>query len=174
MDDFSTLREYQEYLRNRMEAARKGEGVEKVVLLGFVSGGKHYLVDGRDVVDVHQMTNLEPIPAAKPWAIGAANIKGSVYAVTDFSILAGGERTRRGKFMVVAPGIMAGSAILIEAISGLFDVKDVGELTPPTDAQVPAWVIGSYFINGHKNFVLDIAKLAIDHRFSKLQSGDTQ
>lgn len=173
MNDFSTLREYQEYLRHRMDAAKAAGIADKIVLLGFTSGGKQYLIDGRDVVEVYQRTTLEPIPLAKPWAVGAANIKGSVYAVTDFSLLLGGERTKRGKFLVISPEIIQGSAIIIESISGLFDLKDLGDFIPKNDSQSFDWVVGSYY-NGQQFYLLDAHKLAQDTRFSKLQSGESQ
>lgn len=176
MDEFRSLREYQEYLRNRMEAARAGEGGDKVILLGFNSGGKRYLVDGRDVLDVHQLTTIEPMPAAKAWAIGAANIKGSVHAVTDFSVLMGAERTKRGKFMVLSPDLLPGAAILIESISGLFDVRELGNASHPVEGVGhPEWIVGCYQIGQQPYFLIDMAKMAGDVRFSKLQqSGDSQ
>lgn len=176
MDDFLTLRAYQEYLRDRMEAARANSGVEQIVLFGFTSAGRHFLVDGRDVVDVHQISQLQPIPMAKPWAVGAANIKGSVLAVTDFSILLGGERTKKGKFMVLVPEVTEGAAILIESIAGLYELKDVGELSPLSlteDSGMPSWISGSYHI-GQRHYMVDTMKMAQDVRFSKLQSGDSQ
>lgn len=169
-----TLRQYQEYLLQRMQAARGEGGAEKIVMLGFLSGGRHYLIDGRDVEDVHQLSTLEPIPVAKPWAVGAANIKGTVHAITDFSILMGGERTKRGKFMVLTQDIMAGSAINIEAISGLYDLNEIGELSPGREAAMPDWISGHYPIGGNRYFLVDALKLAVDVRFSKLQSGESQ
>lgn len=171
MDDFKTLREYQIYLRDRMEAARLNSSIEKVILFGFVSGGRNFLIDGRDVLDVHQMSTLGPIPAAKPWAIGAANIKGSVMSVTDFSVLMGGERSKKGKFMVLTNEIMPGAAIMIESISGLFDQKEIGEMMPIKNAELPGWIVGVYQI-GQQYFMVDSQKLIADDRFSKLQIGD--
>lgn len=170
MNDFSTLREYQEYLQHRMDAAKASGIADKIILLGFSSGGKQYLIDGRDVVEVYHRTTLEPIPLAKPWAVGAANIKGSVYAITDLSLLLGGERTKNGKFLVISPEIIQGSAIIIESISGLFDLSDLGDFIPASDAQSFDWVIGSYY-NGQQSYLLDAHKLSQDIRFSKLQSG---
>lgn len=173
MNDHQSLRDYQEYLRNRMEEARKGDGVEKAVFLGFVSGGRHFLVDGRDVDDVHDATTTVPIPLAKPWAVGAANVKGTVYAVTDFSVLMGGGATRKGKFMVLAPGVMPGAAILIDRISGLFDPSEIEKMSPTTNPDMPGWIVGEYYL-GQEYLMTDFLKLAADVRFSKLQSGETQ
>ena len=170
---YQTLREYQDDLLARMEAAHKEGAAEKIMMLGFVSGGRHYLIDGRDVVELHQPSTLEPIPVAKPWAVGAANIKGTVHAITDFSILMGGERTKRGKFLVLAPEIMAGSAINIDTISGLYDLKEIGELNPGKEDAMPQWISGHYAL-GQTYFLVDTAKLVVDTRFSNLQSGESQ
>lgn len=173
MDDFKTLRDYQVHVRERMEAARGEADMEHVVFLGFVSGGRNFLIDGRDVIDVHQLSTLEPIPGSKPWVAGAANIKGSVCAVTDFSLLLGGAATKKGKFMVLSNEIIPGAAILIDSISGIFDEKDIGELGSSAGADLPEWVIGTHHV-GTQFFLVDAVKLANDSRFSKLQSGESQ
>lgn len=171
-EQHQTLRQYQEYLRERMDAARSEDASEKIMLLGFLSGGRHYLIDSRDVDEVHQISTLEPIPLGKPWAIGAANIKGSVHAITDFSVLMGGERTKRGKFMVLTEDIMPGAALFIEAIAGLFDIDVVGDLSLTREAGMPDWIAGNYEI-GQRYFLVDASKLSVDASFSKLQSGES-
>lgn len=168
-----SLREFQESLRQRMDAARDENASEKVVMLGFSAGGRQYLVDGRDVIDVHQTTVIEPIPIAKPWAIGAANIQGSVHTITDFAVLMGGDRIKKGKFLTISPHIMEGAAFLIDGTSGLFDPKDVGELSLAREAGMPEWISGFYQM-GQRYFLVDAKKLASDQRFSKLQNGESQ
>lgn len=174
MDDFKTLKDYQLHVRDRMEAARGEADQENIVFLGFVSGGRNLLIDGRDVIDVHQLSVLEPIPSSKPWVSGAANIKGSVCAVTDFSILLGGEVTKKGKFMVLSNEIIPGAAILIDSISGIFNEKDLGQATPLDDRNLPEWIIGMHHLSATNFFLVDAVKLANDSRFSKLQSGESQ
>ena len=170
MDNFHSLREYQEYLRDRMKAARLAENSDKLIYLGFVSGGRHFLINGKKVLNVHQISQLQPIPVAKPWAIGAANIKGSVFAVTDLSLLLGGEATKKGKFLVISPKIITGSAILIESISGLFESKSLGENQPHNDLNLPNWVDGCHQLD-QKYHLINVDILAQDQRFSKLQNG---
>lgn len=173
MDDFKTLRDYQLYLRDRMEAARGDAQTENIVFLGFVAGGKNYMIDGRDISDIHQPSTLQPIPGSKPWVAGAANISGEVCAVTDFSVLLGGERIRKGKFMVLSSQLIPGAAILIDGISGIFEEKDIGQISLNTESGLPDWLVGSHVIDTTFTLV-DAAKLANDPRFSKLQSGDSQ
>lgn len=173
IDNFGSLREYQEYLRQQMEAASSENNAERVLLLGFVSDGRNYLVDGRDIVDVHHLTQLEPIPIAKPWACGVANIKGTVHAITDFSILNGGSATKKGKFLTLTQDVMQGSALLIDGISSLFEFKNLGEMTPVNDENHP-WIVGNFEIGQISYQLIDLVKLATDKRFSILQSGDAQ
>lgn len=168
-----TLRQYQDYLRERMEAARGEDSSEKIMLLGFLSGGRQYLIDSRDVMEVNQVSELEPIPLGKPWAVGAANIKGSVHAIIDFSVLMGGERTKRGKFLVLTDEIMPLAAIYIEAIAGLFPIDVVGDLSLKKEVGMPDWIAGNYHL-GQRYFLVDASKLAVDASFSKLQSGESQ
>lgn len=179
MSENLSLREYQENLRSRMDAVKSQDASSKVVLLGFLSGDKHYLIDGTDVVDVHHVTPMEPIPLAKPWAIGVANIKGSVYSITDFSALIDSLPSKRnvgslqrGKYLILSQDIISGAALYIDSLTGLFDLNDVGELNTGVEAGMPEWIDGHHLV-GHRYFLVDAAKLAVDTRFSKLQSGES-
>jgi twitching motility protein PilI len=168
-----SLRAYQDEVLKKMEEARLKAVSGSVLYFGFFAGNKHFMVDGNHVIELAPMSVLEPIPIAKPWAVGAANIKGSVYAVTDFSMLTGGERLKRGKFVVLSDGLMPGAALLIEGLSGLFRKEDIGPLGPVTGMQSPPdWISGTCMIGQQHFYMIDAPKLSADPRFSKLQLGD--
>lgn len=170
-----SLRAYQNGLLRQMEQARSSEGDELSLLFGFRAGGHRFLIDGQDVIELVDVSMVQPMPASKPWAVGIANIKGSVFSITDFSVFVGGERIRRGKFVVLNHALMPSSALLIEGLTGLFESKDV---VPATDARpmapMPNWVTGCHLAGGERHYMIDGALLVADPRFSKLQSGELQ
>jgi twitching motility protein PilI len=62
-------------------------------LLGFESGGERWLVDLADVGEVLPVPILNEVPITKPWFRGIANIRGTLYGVTDFAAFHGSEPT---------------------------------------------------------------------------------
>ena len=127
------------------------------------------------MIEVASASVLEPIPIGKNCAAGAANIKGSVYSVADFSVLSGGRPIRKGKFLVLNPSIMVGSALLIEALSGMHESTALGEpIQDPSMAAMPSWITSCHQIGNDRYYVVDAALMAADARFSKLQSVDLQ
>jgi twitching motility protein PilI len=168
-----SLKEYQDEIISKMEFARQNRVSDLILYFGFVSGGRNFLIDGRNVIEMTTASRLQPIPISKPWAIGAANIKGSVYCVTDFSILFGGEKTKRGKFIVLNDEIISGSALMIESLSGLFEKDSLSVVfDDPEMKEFPSWISGCYRVNNEKHYMINGEKLATDARFSKLQSGE--
>jgi twitching motility protein PilI len=168
-----SLRAYQDTILKKMEQARLTDAGESTLLFGFNAGPYHFLVSGKDVSELTSPSVLEPIPVAKPWAAGVANIKGSVHSVTDFSVLMGGEPVKRGKFLVFEPHIISGSALLITRMTGLHELSDLGvAINAPEMKTMPNWISSCHELNGEKYFLVDAALLASDERFSKLQSGE--
>jgi chemotaxis signal transduction protein len=110
---------------------------------------------------------------AKPWAVGAANIKGSVYSVTDFGILFANAPTQAGKFITLDDAIVSGSALLIEGLTGIYDRETIGaEAAPDGASSLPDWVTGIYLFNNDRHHMINLEKLIEDERFNKLQSGE--
>lgn len=169
-----SLREYQDAILRKMETARNGDATQTQLFFGFRSAGKKFLIGAKDVGELAPPSMLEPIPVSRPWAVGAANIKGSVFSVTDFSILMGGDPIKKGKFLVLSPSVIAGSALLIEGLTSLYEQKDIGlAVHDPQMDTFPKWLVACHEIAGDRHYLVDAALLAADARFSKLQSGDT-
>jgi chemotaxis signal transduction protein len=165
-----TLREFQEALQAKMDAARSGEYSETAMYFGVAAGGVNFLLHGADIQGVYSSSHLDPIPASKPWVAGAANIKGTVHAVTDLAVLLGRPRTQRGMFLVVNSQTLSGAALMIDSLTGLHAEERAGEeINERLDGAHPEWVGACYLIDGRKFFMLDVAKLAADDRFAKLQ-----
>lgn len=171
----SSLKEYQDEILRKMELARNAsDGVtEQVRFFGFSSAGSKFLIDASFVLEMTSVSKLQPIPMAKPWAVGAANIKGSVYSVTDFGILFSGAPTKVGKFIILDDEIVSGSALLIEGLTGIYDRSTIGvESEPEEISGLPDWITGVYLFNNDRHHMVSLEKLIEDERFNKLQSGE--
>ncbi|HMV01430.1 MAG TPA: chemotaxis protein CheW [Rhodocyclaceae bacterium] len=134
----TSLREFQEYLAGRLTSAAKGKGGAS--LLGIRAGNEDWLLDLADSGEVVQMPKLPPVPLTRRSFAGLANIRGSLYSVTDFSLFRGGDPTpQNANSRLVLVGIKHGSnaAILVGRMLGL---KNIDDFTP-TDPEpgVPAW-----------------------------------
>lgn len=157
----------------RMEEARSDGTDQSQLLFGFRAKKMNFLISGRDLIEMTAPTTLEPLPVAKPWVSGVANVKGTVYTVTDFSMLLGGEQIKRGKFLLLGNDVMPGSALFIESFSGFYDPTKIGSpVEDPKMKSMPQWVVSCFEVNGARHYLIDAMLLANDHRFSKLQSGE--
>jgi twitching motility protein PilI len=167
------LTNYQDDLLRQMELARQESVIEHDAYFAFSAGGIYYLIEASNIDEVTIRGQMLPIPVAKPWVAGAANIKGTVCTVVDFSLFFGGKPTVGGKFAVLNPDLMQASALLIAAGSGLFKEDEVvASAVPVNGAELPSWVVGLHEIGGCQYRMIDADLLVRDARFSKLQSGE--
>jgi twitching motility protein PilI len=168
-----SLKEYQDDILQKMELARLASAVDTTLFFGFVAHGIHFLIDGRFVVETTNPSVTQPMPVAKLWAVGVANIKGTVHSVTDLSLLLGGKAIKRGKFLVLNGDVIPGAALLVDSLSNLYEKEALG---PPLEKKSfenqPAWVVACHQIGAQNYYLIDGAALASDPRFSNLQSGD--
>lgn len=167
------LKTYQDELLKMMDAARVEGATEQEAYFGFVSNGQHYLIDAACVDLVTLRLNLLPIPLSKPWVAGAANVRGAVRCVVDFSVMMGGSKTLGGKFMVLSDEMMPGAALLIQGNTRLIKEELVSaacvSASEPLEAE---WLSKSCVIDGVQYKIIDAEALTSDARFSKLQNGD--
>jgi twitching motility protein PilI len=78
------LREYQEQLLERMQAARTSTGT-RVHQLGVEIGGAGYLLELTETGEIVPVPPLAGVPLTRPWYLGLANIRGSLVGVVDLA-----------------------------------------------------------------------------------------
>jgi twitching motility protein PilI len=88
------LRVFQQELAARLEA--KTAAQVGAARLGLVSGNQHWLVRLGDASEVLTVPTLAHVPLTKPWYVGLANIRGSLFSVIDFASFMGMEPTSTG------------------------------------------------------------------------------
>ncbi len=90
--------------------------------LGFESGADRWLVDLADAGEVLPVSALSEVPLTRPWFLGIANIRGTLYGVTDLAAFHGAEPTPiRPETRLLLAGARFGSnsALLVSRTQGL-------------------------------------------------------
>ena len=131
-----TLRDYQQALAEKV--SRAGDSVAPLALLGFESGDECWLVDLADAGEVLPVPALSGVPLTRPWFLGIANIRGTLYSVTDLAAFHGVAATPiRAESRLLLAGARFGSntALLMSRTQGL---KSMATLEPLPEAAAEA------------------------------------
>jgi twitching motility protein PilI len=151
------LRQYQEELLERMQAARTGGGA-RTHQLGVEIGGERYLLDLLEAGEIVPVPALTSVPLTQPWYLGLANIRGSLVGVVDLA-----------RFLGLADGAPAGSAARLVTFAAslgmpcgflatrVHGLRQAADMTPQDGRLVDA--------DGNAWTPLALAALAQDDRF---------
>jgi twitching motility protein PilI len=116
------LRQYQEQLLEKMQAAKAGGG-GGAGQLGLAIGGTRYLVDLLEVGEIVAPAPLTAVPLTQPWYLGLANVRGSLLGVIDLARYLGEEAAPDGpatpRLVVFAPQLGFNCALLASNVFGL-------------------------------------------------------
>lgn len=137
-----SLREYQLALSERLQGA--GAATRPASKLGLQVGGEAWLVDLREAGELIPPPAISPVPLARPWFKGVANVRGNLYSVTDFSAFLGGPSTAPGetsRLLLINDRFRSGAALLIERSLGL---RDPAELERHGDDARPSFVRAAF------------------------------
>jgi twitching motility protein PilI len=154
------LRQYQEELLERMQAARTSSG-RRTHQLGVEIGGERYLLDLLEAGEIVAVPALTSVPLTQPWYLGLANIRGSLIGVVDlarfFNTQGGQEGAATGpaaRLVTFAPALGMPCGFLAARVHGL---RQAADMTPSAGRLVDA--------DGHTWTPLALAALAQDERF---------
>ncbi len=164
----TSLRDFQEYLAARLVDAAQGHGAAS--WLGIEAGDEAWLVDLSDGGEIVQAPQLAPVPLTRPWFAGIANIRGNLYAVTDFSLFRGGVPIPHNSGMrLLLIGAKHGSnaALLVSRMLGLKNPGDFVAEAPQADD--PPWCAQRYLdAQGKAWRKLSVRELLADHEFMNI------
>jgi len=137
------LRQYQEELLERMQAARTSSGA-RTHQLGVEIGGERYLLDLLEAGEIVPVPALTGVPLTQPWYLGLANIRGSLVGVVDLARFFGKEDGAAGgsaaRLVTFAPSLGLPCGFLAGRVHGL---RQAADMTPQdgrlVDADGQAW-----------------------------------
>jgi len=167
----SSLRQYQVQLLERMQAAKSGAaaGVRE---LGVEIRGRHYLLDLTQIGEIVTAQPVSPVPLARPWYLGLANIRGDLTGVIDLAryldqpaaAVPGAPAERR--LITFSPKLGFNCALLADRVLGLRTSSEMQAVAQPA-AAAPAWA-GRQFddADGRRWTLLDLAQLVREPRFA--------
>ena len=85
--DRNRLRDFQEGLAKRLRQA--AELPQRQSRLAIRVGDRGYLLNLDDVSEVSPLGLIAPAPLTQPWFLGVTNVRGTLYAVSDFALWLG-------------------------------------------------------------------------------------
>ena len=138
------LREFQERVFSRLRDV-SASSTGSTARLGVMVGAQPVLIDMRDVSEVVPATKLLDVPLVKPWFLGATNIRGNLYSVTDVQEFSGGGltiSTSLNRLLLVHPRWIHNAALLVDSMLGLRYAEQFRQL--PLPAGLPVWITGVY------------------------------
>lgn len=158
-----SLREYQQQLIERIRATTSSEATSSH--LGFEAGEQLWAVPLTEVSEVIPTSALTSVPLTESWFMGMANIRGSLYAVTDFARFVSGSMTpitAECRFILLHERYRAHAALLIRRSLGLRQLRGSAE----QDAAAPKWQSATHGdMEGRTWRELTVQKLTRDPRF---------
>jgi twitching motility protein PilI len=134
----SSLRDFQSYLSARLSDAAQGQGASS--WLGLDVGGEPWLIGLSDGGEIVQAPQLLPVPLTHSWFAGVANVRGNLYAVTDFAAFLGGRGVQvnaNARLLLVGARHGSNAALLVPRMLGLRKPELFKNL--PDEESAPAW-----------------------------------
>lgn len=134
----SSLREFQAYLAARLSDAAQGHGAAS--WLGLDVAGEAWLIDLSDGGEIVQAPQIAGVPLVQHWFAGLANVRGNLYAVTDFAAFLGaGVTPNNANARLLLVGVKHGSnaALLVSRMLGLKKPEHFQPMS--ADADAPRW-----------------------------------
>ena len=160
----SGLREFQAHLASRLAGA---SGQSAAGLLGIQAGPDYWLVSLSDSGEIVPLPPLASVPLTKPWFSGVANIRGNLYAVSDFSAFQGKDPTPQNtssRLLLIGTRHGSNAALLVTRMLGLRNVEDLSPV--PVDAGEPQWADEAYADKeGRRWKKLNVRELLADESF---------
>lgn len=164
-----SLREYQLALSERLQNAEAGAALPSK--LGLQLAGEGWLIELADAAEVIKVPPISPVPLARGWFRGVANVRGNLYSVSDFSAFLGGEPlklTAEARLLVLSGRFRCGAALLAERSLGL---RALAGLTPQSVTTPAPWVRAQYSdAEGRIWKELDVAALVQHEAFLEVSA----
>ena len=136
------LREFQTTLSQQLQAAATRDNTGS--RLGFRVGDVNWLVNLSDTEEVIPVPPIVKVPGARRWFRGVANIRGNLFAVSDFADFMGqGVTPEHADCRLLIPhhDYSVNSALLVRSTLGL---KNINRYQVREDAAAHHWVARHY------------------------------
>jgi twitching motility protein PilI len=142
------LHEYQQDILSKLKlSAEKGQA-ESTSRLAVKVGEKDYLLSLSDVSEVLPVPEILKIPLTQPWFLGMANVRGNLYALTDFALFIGlspSVISQQSRILLLNDKFGINAALLVDRLVGL---RSLGEMQQKKKSGKAAfWVLDNFTDN---------------------------
>ncbi len=170
MPSKDALRELQLRLANRLQAAR--ERPREAGWLAVECGQVGLLLPLAQAGEIHAARQVAPVPHAKPWMVGVANLRGQLNTVIDLGSflhlrqpVAAASPRNGAQLVMLNPSLRVNAAILVDRLAGLRDSEHLQRL-PAAEEPRPGFAGAAWRdAQGRVWQELDLAALAQDPQF---------
>lgn len=128
MSNKQGLRELQQRLAQRMQAAREQQ-TQAASWLAVECAGLGLLFSLKQAAEIFTPVTLKPVPYAKPWLAGVANLRGGLFTVVDLAVFlglrpvseaaAGPRENTQTRLVSLNPELHVNCALLVDRLVGL-------------------------------------------------------
>lgn len=129
------LRQYQESILAQLDNALHDDAVRHKTFLGIGVGAIRVLVDMQQVSEVLPVPDVYPAPNSRHWFLGTANVRGNLYAMSDFGAFLRevgmdvGKNAENKKnelrMLLLQPTVAAHTSLLIDRLIGLRSLENL-------------------------------------------------
>jgi twitching motility protein PilI len=142
-----TLKDYQASILARLESAKQGDVAEGSRYLGVMVGQQYALVSMQAVKEAMSLLEVYPVPLAKPWLLGMANVRGALYGITDLAYFLHGQpskATSSSRILLLSDevhphvGLLVGQLIGIRRLESMRVIETEALSDPNTVSEIEA------------------------------------
>lgn len=163
--DRNRLRDFQQALAERLRLA--AEQPQRQSRLAVQVGDRGYLLNLDDISEVAPIGHLTPVPLTLPWFMGITNVRGSLYAVSDFAVWLGLHFTSdigARRLILLGQSLSKQRAALV--VTRVVGLRLLDEMKPHYTSPRRAWESASWLDRDGVGWVeVDLALLASDAEF---------
>ncbi len=113
--------------------------------LGVVIGGQKVLIPLTDISEVLPVPQLQVVPLTKVWYLGVANVRGTLFSVTDLAQFLGWpmlQKNLSNRIVLLNSVKTTQAAIAIDSVIGLRNVESMQTASNQTYAMDDLWPEG--------------------------------
>ncbi len=163
------LREFQTTLSQKLQAAASRDNTGS--RLGFRVGEVNWLVTLSDTEEVIPVPTIVKMPGSQRWFRGVANIRGNLFAVSDFSDFMGQGVTPEHvdcRLLIPHHDFGVNAALLVRSTLGL---KNIHQFAPQDHQAAHPWIARQYADEAGADWCdMDFAQLLGNADFLKVEA----
>lgn len=164
----NNMKAYQLELSERLKNANT---TPSATLLGMEVGNDRWLVQMSEVSEILPLSKLTTVALTQPWFLGAANIRGDLYGVTDLAAFFTGVVTPhslKAHILLASPKFGVNSGLLVSNILGIRNLTDFEVVERPDTERLVG--VAAYYKDKENHLwrELNFRELVRDRKFMQI------